>query len=214
MRTSLALACVLALSALASADVVEMVAVQYQYDVVTGPNNDLTYYKVYLQAETGYLSQGFDGRFDGPMNQIWAGGSLFETPQEDYITALGALTPAEWAMDSHLELNTTDAGFQVVRPPHEDGPGVGSWLANTAALTMSIAWPGTTDNFLLAQIVVVGDPGDNPVVASGSGGWKRESDGAYGDNLMANVELYPMPEPATLGLLVIGAFGVLLRRRR
>ncbi len=66
----------------------------------------------------------FDSRFDGPMHQIWGSGSS-ETPTMDEVRAL--LSSYEEARDTHLLLSSDEAFF--VWDAHEDGPGIGSWLA-------------------------------------------------------------------------------------
>ncbi|KKL26902.1 hypothetical protein LCGC14_2390590, partial [marine sediment metagenome] len=89
MRTSLAFALVLSLAAVASAGVVTPVVVNQ--GAAPGAAG-LTVYQVYLTAPPlvepdpgiGNKITGFDGKFEGDMNQVWAWGSV-STPLMDNL---------------------------------------------------------------------------------------------------------------------------------
>ena len=151
---------------------------------------------------------GFDGRFDGPMNQVWLFGGFLETPANptvgDPTVNPGVLSAAQNAADSHLLFTPT----VVTNAPHEDknATGTGSWLANSATMNMAFGLEQTqrSSAFQLAQIVV---PEGQLVrfvtdLASDLTGLKTHVDMTL-----------PIPEPATVGLLAAGCIALIIRRR-
>jgi len=197
MRKVLALVTVLSLATVASADLMVVVEPSAVPATVAG----MTSYTVYLVGDApGKEASAFDGKFIGPMNQVWFGGAA-PTPIMDSITGL---LGADIVNDSHLLLAPSD--MAVARAPAEDGPGLGSYLSdtgNTSSMAIGIVGASQVLNLPFAQIVV---PDGDEVVMVGNLAKKDTSQG-----VPVNVII---PEPATLSMLFLGGVAALIRRRR
>ena len=232
MRTGLALALVLGLASIAPAALVTAAGndpaavLQVQYEA-TALGGGLTSYAVYVVGPTGEKMSSFDGRFDGVLYQAHPSGA---GTASGWATDLQ--TPEMAAMDSHLLFSQSDAA--VVRgPTAEDndasqgwvqygGPtppifyaeeGLGTYLGADdgagGATTMAMGILGTAqaDSFLFAQLII---PDGELVTMTGSLG--IASGGGQAIGLGGNGVI--IPEPATIGMLLIGSLGLIARRRR
>lgn len=211
----------LSMASLASADPIVHLEALPLGSPADYPN--LQVYHVYLVAEPGYLVQGFDGHFLGSMWQEWVPMFDLETATLDNVDMLEMVSPGAGARDTHLMWYDDELFIPAAPPPpqgsgkslapHEQQPvpspsGVGTWFGNTSTVPMSFVFLGTlSDNTLLAQIVI---PTGGEVLVVGNAGYKWGSPAQYAQN---EVELL-IPEPATLGLLTLGAAVAVLRRRR
>ena len=203
MRTGLALALALLLcSSVASA------GIQVEYEVTqAGVIAGHDQWTVFFVGDTpAEMASSFDGRFDGPMNQVWYV-SVISTPTMDTMAYLAPpnTDPSRIAEDSHILLGSGD--MAAVKNPSEDGPGLGSWLAAEldGSKTMAFGIKGNSQqqNLPFAQLVI--PTGEQVHLVGGIG------NAAGGPGI--GVDVY-IPEPATLGLLMFGGIGALLRRRR
>ncbi|HUU22290.1 MAG TPA: hypothetical protein VM389_07110 [Phycisphaerae bacterium] len=157
---------------------------------------NLTRYKVKLVVKDGYyenhkvVAQGFDGRFDGPMHQVWMYWAwLVPTPSLKYAQGL---TAEQKERDSHILGGDEDHPILTYGAPKEDsdapGPpgsleGTGSWLAYSSTEDMAVAfedrndWENTVlgEELDLAHIVI---PSGEEVTITGKGAWKYWDDDA------------------------------------
>ena len=226
MRTGLALALVLGLASVASAAMVSAAnndpaaPLQIQYEA-TAIGGGLTSFAVYVVGPTGAKLSSFDGRFDGPTNQVQTTG-----PSAWSVD----LTNADMRVkDTHFLFNESDAA--IVRGPSETvdagwtwveyvnptppppsfwaQEGVGTWFAHDAATTMALGIVGTaqTDSLQMIQLVI---PDGEQVVMTGSLGIAGAGGMAIG--LGGNGVI--IPEPVTISMLLLGGLGLITRRRR
>ena len=210
MKTSLALALVVVMAMAGSASAALQVVVEGPVDLDSGA---LLQFKIYAAIQPGdsmdEWASSIDGRFDGPMHQIWAGG-FYPTPMMDSATYLDA---NQQARDTHMLFFSSIVG--AVRLPVEDNvAGVGSYVSGGfdqggAPLNFAIGILGDYQvaNFAIAQIVLpVTAKGVEPVTVT----LKIAKRG--GQDSIETV--FDIPEPMTLGLLAVGAVGLVIRRRR
>ena len=150
------------------------------------PAPGLASYTLHLRCdEATYRANGFAGRFDGPMNQVWAGGIL-ETPT---LTGANLLTPQQRALDTHLLFENDALFIPPGGEPHEDrdaGTGLGSYLANGPAKDMIFILIGdnAATDVALAQLVI---PAGQQVTIAGDAAYKWQAGGEthYGENPVA-----------------------------
>ena len=234
MRIGLALALVLALTVAASADPVVLLPNQdpaAPLKVWTDAGTDVgvgTAWTVYVVGEGANMLSSFDGRFDGPMYQVhtdtastpWAEDLLLDDTK---VKDTHLNFPAAWAAVARPpDQGSPDAGWDWVSYPRPGGgpdlwrqEGVGAWFAAKEVApedNMAIGIKGDyqTSVFELAQIVIPHANQDATVLLTG--GMGNAAGGGVGIGIDGTgVEI---PEPASLGLLVAGAIGMLLRRRR
>ena len=176
----------------------------------TSPGAGLSSYTIWFNGDTaGDALNSFVGRIDGPLRQVWgvSWGSVYKTPYGDSNPASDE--------DSRLLLNqgwvTSVAGYYPDEDsnitPAGDGlyPGYGTYLAATATTDMLIAITPAYQQIDTAFARVVMATGDE-VTLTGEAAAADEV-----QKLDLNVVI---PEPATVGLLAVGAVVALLRRRR
>ncbi|OPX22589.1 MAG: hypothetical protein B1H04_04785 [Planctomycetales bacterium 4484_123] len=222
MRISLALACVLAVATFAAADPIGSLVMEN----LGSPAPGLTRFMIYLKVEDGYYAQGFDGRLEGPMNQVWVPlGVGMETPTLDNVDLLEMMEPGAGLRDTHVMYHNVDLFIPASQEtgktlaPHEDNPdvvpmvkyeGTGTWFANSETEVMSMVILGEPVNNLQFMQVVV--PTGAAVQMEGNIGYKSGTPGdwTYGENPVSLL----IPEPTTLGLLALAAVGLVARRRR
>ena len=185
--------------------------VQLEYTSLGSPAGypALTRYKVRLVVKDGYheshkvVAQGFQGRFDGDMNQVWLDGGwmgIQTTPTLEYAQYL---TAAQKQRDSHILAGDEDHPIMTQGAPNEDndapGPpgsleGTGTWLAGSATTDMAVGFedPNDWDNTVLGETLDVAHivvPDDEEVTFTGSGGWKYWDDDdemwVYGQNTVS-----------------------------
>jgi len=188
MRASLTLIVVLSVATFASAATI----VPQITNVVAAPQGlaGYTAYEVSLVSDDAAVpAAGWGGVFAGPMNQILAFGAL-PTPTLTNADFLVGTNNRE--QDSHFLLH--DADLLVATAPAE--------TANSLTGIFGIAVSARMQSLPLAWIVIADG---NTVVMSG------ESAGPAGEGPFQTDLI--IPEPATLGLLVLGGL-VALRRRR
>ena len=219
MRALFATVVVMALVSAVSADMV--------VDVSQNPDPQVgleSYTVRFVGSTAGDRFSAFDGRFEGPMSQTWYAfkGWMTTVWVGDFALPTEA---ASAAVDSHMLIDPHDAAHVLVASePNEDldttgwVPGVtptpdvngyqrglGTYMSTTATSNMAFAIPGAyqTINQVLAQIVI---PAGETVYLNCT---------AVGYNGQGLVLVdYPIPEPASMALLALGAAGVILRRRR
>jgi hypothetical protein len=167
--------------------------------VTSDPN--LIRYQVYVVPTAGENPGGFDGTISATnpcyLNQIFFGNTA-PTPDMNFAQYLSA---SDQLLDTHF---TLDPNLQKAAVnPAEDGPGSnprqGTYLKGAIALQ---GGAGSGNNLHLAQVVI-------PV---GTAAWIA---GTVADALGAETPVSgPIPEPATVGLLIGGGLVVLMRKRR
>ena len=146
------------------------------YERNPDPQPGLESYTIKLVGATpDHIVAGFEGRFDGAMNQVWYYGN--STPS---LTNANGLTPDELARDTHV-LFFKEELFSVGRYPEEDrdpASGVGTWLSKSATMDMAFALksPVMANEVALAQVVV---PAGEQVVISGEGAFKWYEGGSW-----------------------------------
>ena len=214
MRALFATVVVMALVSAVSADM--LIEVSQNPD----PQAGLKSYTVRFVGTTpGDRFSAFDGRFEGPMSQTWFAFKGWMTTVWVGDFALPA-EAASAAVDSHMLIDPHDASHVLVASePREDfdefniiettvdgyDRALGTYMATTATSNMAFAIPGTYQkiNQIFAQIVI---PAGETVYLNCT---------AVGYNGQGLVLVdYPIPEPATLAMLALGAAGVIVRRRR
>jgi len=226
MKKLVAMLAVLSVASVASADL--RLEVEMTNLGVNDFNGDpLVKYDLYFRGDTpGQAMAGFVGSFTGPLHQQWyfSGGSPFgETIHPDDFTFFTGI--ANYPHDTHLWLNSD--GYETVGEgqPHENavtwdpgfgGTGVnngyGTWFANTADshMVMAIKTANQTTNLYLMQIVTTSGA---TVLLNGEAAASNQADLPNGQKLVFD-DYQIIPEPATIGLLVLGGVGALVRRRR
>lgn len=165
----------------------------------------------------------FNGRIDGPLNQVW--GAVGVPPTITYMSTVHKGSPSDTFQlgtahidpDTRLLLALGDL-TTVLQSPDEDASGlapVGGWpmhqegqgtyLAASASSNMifGIAIGSRSMNLAFAQVVV-------PT----GGQFSVVGEAAAADEVQKLVFDETIPEPATIGLLVVGSIVALIRRRR
>ena len=163
----------------------------------------------------------FDGRIDGPLNQVWGAVG-------DPITYMSTVhnpstSDTFWPGTAHIDqdsrmLLASGHLTTVLTAPDEDASGMapvvgwmmhqtgtGTYLASTATTNMifGIATGARSINLAFAQLVLA------------TGDEVRLTGEAAAADEVQKLELdMVIPEPATLGLLLLGAGAALIRRRR
>ena len=214
MKKVLLVAAVMSLASVASADL--MLEITRNADPQVGLES---YTLTFKGVTSGDSLSAFDGNFQGPMSQTW----YYWKEWLPSVWIGDFLLPAEAAsaaVDTHLLLDPHDAAHVLVASePTEDfddlaiiettvdgyDRALGTYMATTATSNMAFAIPVayqvTVQPF--AQIVI---PAGETVLLNAT----AVSNNGYGLMLVD----VPIPEPATLGLLALGAAGALIRRRR
>ena len=222
MKKVLVVAAVMSLASVASADL--MLEMTENAPPLAGLRSFTLTFK---GVTAGDKFSAFDGNLTGPMSQNWY---WWKAP--DWVTTVWVgdfVLPGEAAsaaVDTHLLFDPHDANHVLiasepteyvdttgwglgVAPPTPDvndyQRGLGTYMATTATSNMAFAVPAlyqvTVQPF--AQVVV---PDGEIVLLNAT----VVANNGYGLVLVD----YPIPEPATLGLLALGAAGALIRRRR
>jgi len=211
---------VLALASAASADMI--------CDVVenASPGAGLRSFTVYFKGTTpGEYLSAVDISFDGPMNQGWYYYKTWNaTPWR------GSFYPgeqADWAKDSHI---------LVGQPPHSGAPPgdpatYGVLVAASAGEDCDTSGMSMTGNYEFALGTYLASPAGTGSMAFAIGsGWQAASTAlaqivTQGGTVMltgkavANNGSYidlnvPIPEPAALALLAMGAAGIIMKRKK
>ncbi|MCK4623770.1 MAG: PEP-CTERM sorting domain-containing protein [Phycisphaerae bacterium] len=193
MKTVLAIIAVLGLATIAQAGISVVVDSPVDLDGVYQST------LVHLVADT-YEERvtAWDGSFNGPMNQLWLMGGAMPTPTLTNADYLDAVTERPW--DTHFMFS--DDALLTVSPPSEDGPGTGTFLMGIFGILPDF----TAQDLVLAQIVT--RIADGPYVVEMTG----ITANAFGIEYDIHT-LLPIPEPTTMGLIVIGGLALLRRRK-
>ena len=214
MKKVLVVAAVMSLASVASADL--MLEITKNPDPQVGLES---YTLTFKGATAGDRFSAFDGAFTGSMSQTWFSYKGWDTTAwiGDFWLPTEAATAA---VDSHLLFDPHDAAHVLVASePAEDfddlniieqtvdlyDRALGTYMATTATSNMAFAVPVLHQQTLqpFAQIVI---PVGETVLLNAT---------VVGNNGQALFLVdHPIPEPATLGLLALGAVGALIRRRR
>ena len=184
------------------------------------PGAGLESYNLTFKGVTaGDAFSAFDGRLEGKLSQCWYlnKGVYDSTPWSDYFSLPAEATA--YARDTHLLFDPHDAAHVLIASdPEEDmdtgsivevvngyDRALGTYMATTATSNMAFAVPVAhqTLNQPFAQVVF---PAGEVVTLTGTGVGNNQQ-ALYLNNVV-------IPEPATLGLLAVGAVGALIRRRR
>ena len=183
------------------------------------PGAGLKSYTVWFKGTVaGDELAAFDGRIDGPLNQVWgyfmaysptvynpSASDVWHTADTSHVDqdsrmllASGDLTTVLTAPNEDASGLATKAGWSN----HEEG--TGTYLADTPTTNMIFGILPTSRslNLAFAQVVLAGTA-EARLVA--------EAAPDTGPKLVLDVII---PEPATLGLLLVGAGAALIRRRR
>jgi hypothetical protein len=213
MKKLLLVAAVLSLGSVVSADMQVVITEN------TGPLTPAGYESFvisYVGADASEALSAFDGTINGTLLQAWwVGKNIDKTTYEGYFWVT---EPASIAADSHLLVDVSDPA-QVLEASKIDEDavlgtaltpdlytvGLGTYMATTAISNMAFAIPvafqtATTELF---QVVT---PVGQVAVLNGTAV-------SFNGGSVVHVNT-PIPEPATMGLLVIGGIGALIRRRR
>ena len=209
MRNLLVLGTIIALS-IATAGQAASVAVTV--DAGTDVGGGLTAYVVSLDVTggDGYANQ-VDIEFGGSYNQEWGDvvmmGSTFpnQDPTPDQEQAAAKLSSARQAQDSHFLFDDDESFPPPIVGSEPDEGDQGSGPPPDRDLNGFFGWLGSTNPKPIAQIVVSGaTPYDTTLVE----GWVWVPFNGATDS-----EMVWIPEPTTLGLLVVGVVGLIRRRR-
>ena len=207
MKKALATLVVLAVASAASADLICEIVTN------TSPGTGLASYTIWFKGETsGDALAAFVGSITGPLHQGWywvsPPGFWYKTPYNNTGTDNAKDTRLMFTEDD----NTTVSGWKPTEDnasPVLDTDGVyygwGTYLAGAADTNMVIALTPThqTTNLAFAQVVI---PAGSQFTLKGEAGAANEKRKVILD--------ITVPEPATLGLVMLGAAAVLARRRR
>ena len=214
MKKALLAVAVMSLASAASADL--EIQILNNPDPAAGLKSFTVYF---LGVTSGDYLAAVDLRFDGTMHQVWSS-TYVHTPFGEDLS-VGDPDDPRVALDTHLVFPSAQGVVPGSTEPDEDGTvgenktfdgmwmyngreGFGSWFANTADTNMALGIDINfqVSNFAFAQIVyAVG----SEIALTGK---------AVGNN-MQELELdMVIPEPATLGLVLLGGVAALARRRR
>lgn len=214
MRITLAMFAVLSLCTVASADI--WLEVDAGAPVAGLPG--YTAFTLSAKADAGDYVNAFQGRFDGPMWQVWLGATL-PTPDLRYgpdatgmdsrvlfspFGILAAVGPWEGAHDNSGPPPSSGLGDRLAGADYDQ---YGQVIPGTEDKEMGFGWANPTyDSIDIARLVV---PNTQAVIYEG-----YIEGSVAGGHVYRGADALVIPEPATMLILAGGAVALIRRRRR